>query len=53
MCVTSRARVLRGGGCVFSALCFSLYWMDADNTKGSQEENKAKDGRHLAPQFTM
>ena len=53
MCVTSRPRVLRGGGCVFSALCFSLYWMDADNTKGSQDENKAKDGRHLAPQFTL
>lgn len=38
MCVTSGPRFLRGG-CAFSALFF---WMDADNSEGSQEKGKVK-----------
>lgn len=53
MCITSRPRFLRGGGYASSTLSFTLYWMDADNTKGSQDKNKAKDGKHLGPQLTM
>lgn len=47
MCVTSGPGFLRGG-CAFST---HFFWMDADNSEGSQEKGKVK--RQRGPGFLI